>query len=255
MSALEIAAALLLLAAGPIAGSAAHAFALRYPDELGDWLFGRSRCPRCRKVLAARDLVPIASFLVLRGRCRYCAAPIDREALGAELFALLIAGSAIAVLPVGRASIVALVGWALLAAALVDRRRLLLPDPITLPLLLAGVAAAFFGVAPATPLLSLSGAALGFAFMVLVARLYRFVRGREGLGLGDAKLVAAAGAWCGPLALPRVLFIGALCALLAALLSGAWRRPRDPLPFGPWLALAFFSVLLVETAALEAAQP
>lgn len=255
MSPLELSAALVLVALGPIAGSAAHAFASRYPHDLTGWLFGRSRCPHCKAQLSARDLVPLVSFVLARGRCRFCGAPIDPESLGAELFALAIATVAVIALPFSSAVLVALVGWVLLAAALVDRRTLLLPDVLTLPLLLAGIAAAWFGLAPARPLEALSGAALGFAFLALVAQLYRALRGREGLGLGDAKLMAAAGAWLGPLALPRVLFIGALCALAVALASGAWRRPEQPLPFGPWLALAFLCVLVIEMAARANAMP
>lgn len=244
-----------ILLAAPIAGSAAGAFAGRFPDRLADWVFGRSRCPACGTTLAARDLVPLLSYLLLRGRCRHCRAPIDPAEPGAELAALLLAALAVALLDPLPALVAALVGWVLLAAALVDRRTLLLPDLLTLPLIAAGLAAAGFGLAPASPLGSLAGALSGLAGTALLAEAYRRLRGREGLGMGDAKLLAAAGAWLGPGALPLVLLIGAAAALAAALATGAHRRPQEPLPFGPWLALGFWSVLLVELTGLGPGAP
>ena len=252
-SALLAAGAILLLA--PIAGSAAGAFARRWPDRLADWTTGRSRCPAGGPVLGFRDLVPIVSYLALRGRCRHCGAPIDPAELGVELAALVPAALSVVLLEPLPALLASLVGWVLLAAALVDRRTLLLPDLLTLPLAGGGLLAAWAGLAPATPLAALAGALLGFGGTALVGEAYYRLRGREGLGLGDAKLLAAAGAWLGPLDLPLVLLIGAGSALLAALATGAHRRPAEPIPFGPWLALGFWSVLLVELAGLSPAGP
>lgn len=240
---------ILLLA--PIAGSAAGAFARRYPDRLVEWATARSRCPACGTTLAWYDLVPIWSFLLLRGRCRLCRARIDPAELGVELAALVPAVLAVALLEPLAAFLAACVGWILLAAALVDRRTLLLPDLLTLPLLAAGLLGAWAGLAPASPLGGLAGALLGFAGTALIGELYHRLRGREGLGLGDAKLLAAAGAWLGPAPLPLVLLVGAASALLAALATGAHRRPDEPIPFGPWLALGFWSVLLIELADLN----
>lgn len=244
-----------ILLAAPIAGSAAGAFARRFPDRLADWVSGRSRCPACGTALAARDLVPLLSYLLLRGRCRHCRAPIDPAEPGVELAALLLAALAVLLLEPLPALLAALVGWVLLAAALVDRRTLLLPDLLTLPLVAVGLAAAGLGLAPASPLGSLAGALLGLAGTALLAEAYRRLRGREGLGMGDAKLLAGAGAWLGPGSLPLVVLIGATAALAAALATGAHRRPDEPVPFGPWLALGFWSVLLVELAGLSPAVP
>lgn len=251
----ELLAVAAILLAAPIAGSAAGAFARRYPDRLADWVFGRSRCPACGTTLAARDLVPLLSWLLLRGRCRHCRAPIDPGEPAVELAALLLAALAVALLEPLSALLAALLGWVLLAAALVDRRTLLLPDLLTLPLIAAGLAAAGLHLAPASPLGALAGALLGFAGTALLAEAYRRLRGREGLGMGDAKLLAAAGAWLGPGSLPLVVSIGAAAALAAALATGAHRRPQEPVPFGPWLALGFWSVLLVELRGLAPGVP
>ncbi len=251
----ELLAGAAILLVAPIVGSVAGAFACRYPDRLDEWVFGRSRCLACGTVLAARDLVPLLSYLLLRGRCRHCRAPIDPAEPGVELAALFLATLAVVLLDPLPALLAALVGWVLLAAALVDRRTLLLPDLLTLPLIAAGLAAAGLRLAPASPLGSLAGALLGLGGTALLAEAYRRLRGREGLGVGDAKLLAAAGAWLGPGSLPLVVLIGAAAALAAALLTGAHRRPQEPVPFGPWLALGFWSVLLVELRGLDPVGP
>lgn len=247
------AAAILLVA--PIAGSTALAFARRWPDDLRGWLFGRSRCPSCGTALEARDLVPLASYLALRGRCRHCGRAIDPEYPAVELAALVLAAIAVALLPPLPALLACLVGWALLAAALIDRRTLLLPDLVSLPLVAAGLLAAWLGLSPPSPLGSLAGALLGLGGLATIAELYRRLRGREGLGMGDAKLLAAAGAWLGPEPLPLVLLVGAIGALAAAIATGAWRRPSEPVPFGPWLALGFWAVLALELRAFSLALP
>lgn len=131
-------------------------------------------------------------------------------------------------------------GLALWLAALswIDARRMILPDYLTLPLIPAGLALAW--LQPPDPTTRLIGAVAGFASFALIAELYRRWRGRDGLGLGDAKLLAGAGAWLGWAALPSVVLIGAVCGLVFALV----KRPAadQPFPFGPFLAAGFWLV-------------
>jgi leader peptidase (prepilin peptidase)/N-methyltransferase len=142
-------------------------------------------------------------------------------------------------------------GAAVLAAvlallAVIDWRERMLPDLLTLPLLLAGIARAAVEVG-GLPLENLAGAVAGYAAFALIAAAYRRWRGREGLGLGDAKLLAAGGAWCGWPALPMIVLLGALTALLAvAAAQAAGRRDRrdDEIPFGTFLCLAIWLVFL-----------
>ena len=126
----------------------------------------------------------------------------------------------------------------LVIAALIDLREMILPDRLTLPLIPLGWAMAWQGA----PDLSdrLIGSAAGFAAFAGIAALYRRLRGRDGLGLGDAKLLAAAGAWVGWRDLPSVVLLGAVTALVWALATR--RDPGRPLPFGPFLAAAFWLV-------------
>ena len=126
----------------------------------------------------------------------------------------------------------------LLFAALIDLRRMILPDWLTLPLIPLGWAMAAVR-APDLPD-RLIGAAAGFAFFAGIAALYRRLRGRDGLGLGDAKLLAAAGAWVGWRDLPSVVLLGSVGALIWSL--AARRDFGRPLPFGPFLAGAFWLV-------------
>lgn len=210
---------------------------------------GRSCCPACGTTLAAIDLVPVLSWLALRGRCRRCRAPIPAAYPLVELTAAgigLVAALAADTLPA--AAILAMVGWWLLALALIDLETLRLPDLLTLPLGVAGVAASLLGpaagLAVPLPLSSLLGAALGAGILVAVRWGYGRLRGREGLGLGDAKLAGAAGAWLGAEALAWLILLASLAGLGLALVRHRRLSGELAIPFGPPLALAFWLLLL-----------
>lgn len=208
--------------------------------------WGRSRCEACGAALAPRDLVPLASWLMQRGRCRHCGAGLDRFYPAVELAALAIAIVAVLRARGGLAWLDAGLGWWLLALGWIDLRRWLLPDALTLPLIGLGLFAAWW-LAPGRLLDRMLGAALGYLLLWAVAVLYRRLRGRDGLGLGDAKLFAGAGAWVGAEGLPAVLAGGALAALAAAgvLRLGGTRLDRfTALPFGPFLCAATWAVWL-----------
>ncbi len=123
-------------------------------------------------------------------------------------------------------------------AAVIDFRAMILPDLITLPLIPLGWAMAALRAPDLVD--RLIGAAAGFAAFAAIAGLYRRLRGRDGLGLGDAKLLAAAGAWVGWAGLPSVVLLGSVASLAWALATR--RDPDRPLPFGPFLAASFWIV-------------
>jgi leader peptidase (prepilin peptidase)/N-methyltransferase len=201
-----------------------------------------SRCPQCGHALAWFENIPLLSFIVQRGRCRACAAPI---AVRYPLVELAAAGLAmVAVRAFGltpEAVLVMVFLWTLLALAVIDARTLLLPDRLTLGLLWAGLLANALGYWSALPLPdAVLGALAGYASLAAVAWGYAQLTGREGMGLGDAKLLAALGAWLGWLALPLMVLLASLLALLVGGLA-LWRGRADrhtALPFGPFLALA-----------------
>lgn len=201
-----------------------------------------SHCPCCAAPVWRRDRIPLLSWLMLGGRCRHCRQTISwhypaTEAASAAL-ALLLAlrlpwdGALLALL--------LLSAW-LLALSLIDLRWQLLPDSLTLSLLWLGLLFQACGTLPhSDPAGAIVGAAGGYLLFWLLAWAYRSLRQREGLGGGDAKLLAALGAWLGWEKLPLLLLIAASAALSAVLLARLlMRRPcSQPLPFGPCLALA-----------------
>ncbi len=201
-----------------------------------------SRCEACHRRLRPLELVPIASYVALRGRCRGCGAAIDRMHLEIELAATLVPAALLAALPwapalVGAGSVL---GWGLLALAWIDLLTWRLPDGLTLPLVLIGLAWTW-RMAPDLLLdHAVACVAAGVGLGILGA-LYRRWRGREGLGLGDVKLLAAGGAWDGLAALPWVL-LGAALAGIAFALARHGRRVASgtAIPFGPPLCLAIW---------------
>jgi leader peptidase (prepilin peptidase) / N-methyltransferase len=228
-----------LLIAAPFVGSFLGVIVRRLPDDL-PIAWARSRCDWCGEPLGARDLTPIIGWLAAKGRCRYCNHALGWFYPGIELAAAAVALTALLVDGGTSAWLDCLLGWWLLALAWIDIRSWLLPDLLTLPLVLAGLAAA--AVFDPGQLTDRScAAALGYVSLTAIAALYRALRHREGLGRGDAKLLAAAGAWVGTAALPQVIFFAALSGLVAAgclRLAGVRLRAQSALPFGPFLALA-----------------
>jgi len=210
-------------------------------------LLGRSECPSCHTKLGARDLIPIASFLWQGGRCRYCKARIDRFHLWAELTAL-----AVVLLAASRAqspgdfASLCLLGFLLLVLAWIDAEHLWLPDVIMLPGILAGLAVCWF-LEPAALADHAAGAALGFLSLAAIRVCYRWLRGRDGLGLGDAKLLALAGAWTGWQHLATIMLGAALlgiCLILIGRSRGSTTRSSAKYPLGSFMAPFIFLAAL-----------
>jgi len=207
---------------------------------------GRSVCDHCGHPLGPLDLVPIASWVALRGRCRHCGAKFTALPLVIELGAVLVALWAASVSDGLALWAGCVLGWTLLSLAAIDFRDGILPDVLTLPLIVAGLAATYF-LTPWQLLDSAIGAVAGFVIFASIRWLYRRLRGREGLGLGDAKLLAASGAWVAWDGLPSVVLIGAAAGLAIALVMSR-RSERlaldQQLPFGPALCLGTWLVWL-----------
>ena len=183
---------------------------------------------------------------VCRG-IKYRATPFGRATLGVFLGAISIPAIALAVAGPNLAALLgAVLGWALLWLAVVDTRHFLLPDRITLPLLVAGL---FSGLIlhPTHFWDHAAGAATGFMLFRLVEGAFRMARGHDGLGRGDAKLLAAGGAWVAWYGLPSVILIASLAGIIQALFTGRFRSKQTykaPLPFGPALGLGIWLIWL-----------
>jgi len=202
----------------------------------------RSECPACGHRIAAFENIPVLSFLFLRGRCSACAAPISARYPFIELLtgALTIA----AVLRFGvtpTAAAACLFIWSLIALTFIDFDTQLLPDSITLPLLWSGLLANVAGFVPGVSLRdAVVGAIAGYVALWTIYWLFKLVRGKEGMGYGDFKLLAALGAWLGWQMLPLIVllssFVGAFIGIGLVVFRG--RDHQIPLAFGPYLAIA-----------------
>jgi len=237
----------------PFIGSFLGVLIERLPAERSV-VVARSACDSCHHPLGPLDLIPIASYLAARGKCRHCGAAIGRFHLHIELAALVPALWAVASGDDGlRLWADCGLGWTLLAASWIDWRHMILPDMLTLPLVLAGLGVAFL-LDPENIVDHAAGAAIGYLLFIGVAWAYRVARGRDGLGEGDAKLLAAAGAWVTWLGLAEVMLIAAVTGLLAALASflrGRKVGAQTAIPFGPCLAFATWLVWLYGPLLLE----
>lgn len=207
----------------------------------------RSRCPHCEHLIGALENIPIFSYLRQRGRCAHCGAAISLQYPLVELASGVLAG--VVAWQLGftwQMGAALLFTWSLLAASVIDLRRQLLPDDLTLPLLWLGLSIALLGIGFTDLPSAVLGAILGYLVLWSVYQGFRLLTGKEGMGFGDFKLLAALGAWTGWQYLITIIIlsslVGAICGLL---LIGLGQRQRQvPLPFGPFLAAAGWIALL-----------
>jgi leader peptidase (prepilin peptidase)/N-methyltransferase len=199
----------------------------------------RSRCPSCGHQIAWHENIPVLSWLRLRGKCSECKTPISMRYPAIEI----LTGLLFAACGVHFGAQPTTLLWCglvatLIALAFIDLDTQFLPDSLTLPLVWAGIASAAFGWIPVSLKDSVYGAMAGYLSLWLVFHAYRIIRGREGMGAGDFKLLAALGAWMGWLAIPSIILLAsAVGAVVGIVLIVLRRHDRDvPIPFGPYLA-------------------
>ena len=201
----------------------------------------RSQCPSCGHPISALENIPVVSYLLLRGRCSACRAPISARYPLVELLTGALSVAAVlrfGATPAGAAACLLL--WALIALTFIDFDTQLLPDSITLPLLWAGLVANAIGILGRVSLRdAVFGAVAGYLFLWAVYWIFKLIRGKEGMGYGDFKLLAALGAWLGwQMLLPIVLLsslVGAVIGIGLIVFKG--RDHQVPLAFGPFLAM------------------
>ncbi|MCC7115700.1 MAG: prepilin peptidase [Burkholderiales bacterium] len=210
------------------------------PGPRYDLVVPRSSCPACGHRIRAIENVPVVSWLALKGKCSACGAPISARYPIVELAGGLAAVAAIATFgPPAKGIAACVLLWALIALAFIDADTQLLPDDLTQPLLWAGLGVNLSGVF--VPLASaVIGAMAGYAVLWSVYWLFKLVRGKEGMGYGDFKLLAALGAWLGWPMLPQIVLLSSVLGALGgiAMIALKGRDRAVPIPFGPWLAAA-----------------
>lgn len=198
----------------------------------------RSACPHCNHAIGAWENIPVFSYLYLRGKCKACGASISPRYPIVEATTALLCAYAAWHFGFGAAAVGALLLiWALVALTAIDFDTQLLPDDITLPLLWLGLLFNLFGVFT-TLSDAVLGAVIGYLMLWGVYWLFKLVTGKEGMGYGDFKLLAALGAWLGWQMLPLIVLLSSLVgAVVGITLIIALKRGRNiPIPFGPYLA-------------------
>ncbi len=228
--------------AGPVPNSASTAVG-RF-----NLLVPRSRCPHCGHQIRWFENIPVISWLVLRGKCSNCSAPISKRYPLVELVSGVLAAFC-ALRYGGSWTTLAwmLCCWLLLACALIDWDETVLPDVLTYPLLWLGLLTSALGWNPGVPLVSaVWGAAVGYVSLWIVHHVFKLLTGKVGMGHGDFKLFAALGAWFGLMALvPIVLMssvVGAVVGIALKFTGGL--REGGYVPFGPFLAGAAFAAFV-----------
>lgn len=199
----------------------------------------RSKCPNCDHKISILENIPILSYVVLKGRCSHCHAKIAIRYPLVEAFTSIISGFIAWHFGYSFIAFAAMIfAWAIITLAMIDLDTQLLPDDITLPLLWLGLLVNLFGVF--TDIRSaIIGAATGYLFLWLIFWIFKLATGKEGMGYGDFKLLAAIGAWFGWSMLPLVIlfssFTGAIIG--AGIIFVSKEKKNIPIPFGPFLAI------------------
>ena len=213
-----------------------------------------SRCPHCGHPIGVLENLPILSYLVQRGRCRHCSGPISIRYPLIESLCALLSGFTAWHFGFGLAGVAALIFlWALLALCFIDLDTQLLPDSITLPLLWGGLllnlSGTFTDISSAVV-----GAAAGYLTLWSVYWLFKLTTGKEGMGYGDFKLLAAIGAWLGWQILPLTILLSSVGGAVVGIALIVFRRHgrETPIPFGPYLAAAGLLSLYWGTALTRA---
>lgn len=205
-----------------------------------------SHCPKCNTPIKPWQNIPVVSYLLLKGKCGHCSEPISVRYPAVEIVTGVLSGFIALYFGFSEQAVAALLlTWALVALTMIDVDHQLLPDSITLPLLWLGILVNTQGVF--TDLSSaVYGAIAGYLVLWCVFWLFKILTGKEGMGYGDFKLLAALGAWMGWQALPLVIIlsslVGAVIGIAGILIMG--RDKNVPIPFGPYLAIAGWIALV-----------
>jgi leader peptidase (prepilin peptidase)/N-methyltransferase len=256
---LEPAASAFALLFGLVVGSFLNVCIYRLPAGLSVVSPG-SRCPQCGAPIRAWQNVPVLSWLMLRGRCAACSAPISWRYPAVEtLTGLMVLALWRGFGPSWAFGVATVFGFMMIVLFFTDYDQQLLPDVVTLPGFCVGLAVAWFNPFLGDPgweriVLAVSGAALGSGILWGIGALYSRVRGVEGMGFGDVKMMALVGAFAGPAGVAVTLFAASVAGAIVGLALIPIKRKtlQNALPFGCFLAPAAFAALIWGRRAIEA---
>jgi len=241
-----------VLVLGALWGSFANVCIYRLPLERGV-VSGRSFCPKCNKTITWKDNIPIISFLFLKGKCRNCNKKISSQYLTVEAISILLFliiyylyGISITTL------LLMILGLSFLIIFFIDFKHYIIPNVLTFSMMLLGFIKSFVpDLHPMFPnyLNSLIGGIFGYGIIWSIIFFYKQVRKKEGMGLGDAKLLSAIGFWFGWFSIPFVIFLSSIIALLSVTpsLINKSKKFSSQIPFGPYIILATLIYLIFES--------
>ena len=216
------------------------------PEQPYNLVTPRSRCPNCVHGITARENIPLVSYLMQRGRCGACSWHIPVRYPLVELLSGVLTMAVAAHFGYGIQAAGAMVlTWYLIALSFIDFDTQLLPDSLTLPLMWLGLALSLAGVYTDVET-SLIGAIAGYGTSWIVFQGFRLLTGKEGMGFGDFKLLAALGAWMGWQLLPAIILLSSIAGAVigVSLMVFRGRDKNIPIPFGPYIAIAGWIALL-----------
>src|SRR5210317_203423 len=237
---------------------------LDIPEERFDLIVPRSRCPSCGKLIEAWQNIPVISYLILGGRCSSCKESISARYPVVEMMTAVLAAVCAWRFGVGWEALMAIVLTLMLVpVAMIDADTQLIPDSIVLPLMWIGLAMSLFHPMAGAQTLFISpqeaivGAMAGYLSLWSIYWLFKLITGKEGMGYGDFKLLAALGAWLGWQQLPLIILMSAVVgAVIGIALMAIRKHERSvPIPFGPFLAAAGWITMLwgdvIQTAYID----
>ena len=221
--------------------------ATEMPDGRFDLILPRSRCSSCSEQITALQNIPVVSYLLLGGKCGHCKAPISKRYPIIELVTAILTGVVAWRFGFGWEAVAAIgITWTLIAISVIDYDHQIIPDSLSLSLVWAGLFMSLFNpldgaeVLFVEPSTSIVGAIAGYLILWSVYHLFRLVTGKEGMGYGDFKLLAALGALLGWQMLHLIVLLSAVVGVIVGVSLIAFRNHdrRVPIPFGPFLAAA-----------------
>jgi leader peptidase (prepilin peptidase)/N-methyltransferase len=225
----------------------------KLPTGRFDLVAPRSRCPSCGKLITAMQNVPVISYLFLKGRCGHCGASISARYPLVESMTAILAATCAWQFGIGWEAIMAIIlTITLVAIAMIDADTQLIPDSIALPLMWLGLAMSLFHPLTGATTLFISpqdaivGAMAGYRTLWSIFWLFKLVTGKDGMGYGDFKLLAALGAWLGWQQLPIIIMLSAVvgAAINITMIVARGKDRNIPIPFGPYLAAAGWITML-----------
>ena len=228
---------------GSLWGSFANVCIYRLPENKSV-ITGRSSCPNCKNKIPWYDNIPLLSFILLMGKCRLCKKPIDLQYFIVELISAISFVSIYYFFGLTLAALLLLIlSIFFIIIFFIDLKHFIIPNELTFPLMIIGFIKSFDPNLNQTIfpnyINSLIGGLVGYSIIWLIIFIYKKIRNKEGMGLGDAKLLAVVGFWFGWVSIPFVIFISSVVALILVVpsLINQSRKMSSEIPFGPYIII------------------